>query len=117
MNDHLLEQGSPWLCGETMTIADYLASGIFSLGEVIGCTFSAYPNVASWYERIKALPNWQSPMQGSTNGQNSCRAPNNWRYNPATRKERRVCGHKPHMTVPAFLLSLKFTLHYIPVPG
>ena len=64
LNDHILGQGSPWLCGETMTIADYLASGIISLGEVIGCTFSAYPNVRAWYDRIKALPNWQSANAG-----------------------------------------------------
>jgi glutathione S-transferase len=64
LNDHILGKGAPWLCGDTMTIADYLASGIISLGEAIGCTFSAYPNIVSWYDRIKALPNWQSANAG-----------------------------------------------------
>ena len=64
LNDHILGQGAPWLCGETITIADYLASGIVSLGEVIGCTFGTYPNVAVWYDRLKALPNWQSANAG-----------------------------------------------------
>jgi len=64
LNDHILGKGAPWLCGETLTIADYLASGMVSLGEVIGCTFSAYPNIVAWYGRIQALPNWQSANAG-----------------------------------------------------
>ncbi len=64
LNDHLLGKGAPWLCGETMTIADYLASGILSLGETIGCTFGAYPNIAAWYRRLQALPNWGSTNAG-----------------------------------------------------
>lgn len=64
LNDHILGKGAPWLCGETITIADYLASGMVSVGELIGCTFSAYPNIVAWYDRIKALPNWQSANAG-----------------------------------------------------
>lgn len=60
MNDHMLGQGNPWLCGDTLSIADYFASGIVSLGELIGCGFSAWPNVHRWYERIQELPNWRS---------------------------------------------------------
>ena len=58
MNDHMLGAGQPWLCGDRISIADYFASGILSLGEVIGCTFAAWPNVQRWYERLQALPNW-----------------------------------------------------------
>ena len=64
LNDHILGKGAPWLCGETMTIADYLASGMVSLGETIGCTFGAYPNIAAWYDGIKVLPNWQTANAG-----------------------------------------------------
>lgn len=64
LNDHILGHDAPWLCGDTMTIADYLASGIISLGEAIDCTFGAYPNIVAWYGRIKALPNWQSANAG-----------------------------------------------------
>ncbi|MFT5180132.1 MAG: glutathione S-transferase [Alphaproteobacteria bacterium] len=64
LNDHILGQGAPWMCGETMTLADYFASGVISVGEVIGCTFEAYPNVRAWYDRIQALPNWQSANGG-----------------------------------------------------
>lgn len=64
LNNHILGHGAPWLCGDTMTIADYLASGMVSVGELIGCTFDAYPNVRAWYERMQALPNWQATNGG-----------------------------------------------------
>lgn len=60
LNDHILSHDEPWLCGGATTLADYLGSGILSVGEVIGCTFSAYPNVVAWYDRVRALPNWHS---------------------------------------------------------
>jgi glutathione S-transferase len=59
MNDHMLGAGNPWLCGSELTIADYFASGILSLGELIGCDFAPWPNVRGWYQRIQARPNWQ----------------------------------------------------------
>ncbi|MFT5487117.1 MAG: glutathione S-transferase [Paracoccaceae bacterium] len=64
LNDGKLGDGTPWLCGDTITIADYLASGMVSAGELIGCTFSAYPNICAWYDRVKATPNWESANAG-----------------------------------------------------
>jgi glutathione S-transferase len=63
LNDHMLA-GRTYLCGEAITIADYFASGILSLGEVVGCTFAAYPNVLAWYDRMKNLPHWQATNAG-----------------------------------------------------
>jgi len=60
MNDHLLGGQNTWLCGTDITIADYFASGILSMGELTGCDFSPWPNVARWYKRMQALPNWRS---------------------------------------------------------
>jgi glutathione S-transferase len=54
----------PYLCGPEITIADYFTSGILSLGEVIGCTFAAWPNVRRWYETMRARPNWQAANEG-----------------------------------------------------
>jgi glutathione S-transferase len=59
MNDAMLGSHA-YLCGDSLTIADYLAAGILSLGELTGCDFSAWPNVKRWYERMAAMPNWQS---------------------------------------------------------
>ena len=63
-NDHMLGAQKTYLCGDRITIADYFASGILSLGEVIGCTFTAYPNVVKWYGRMKSLPHWQATNAG-----------------------------------------------------
>ncbi len=41
MNDHLLGASNHYLCGHGLSIADYLASGILSLGELTGCRFAA----------------------------------------------------------------------------
>jgi glutathione S-transferase len=64
LNDHLLGPDRIFLCGEIISIADYLASGVLSVGETIGCTFSKWPNVARWYARMRARPNWQSSNAG-----------------------------------------------------
>lgn len=64
MNDHMLGAENAWLAGKDMTIADYFASGILSLGELTGVDFSAWPNVKAWYARMTSLPNWQSANAG-----------------------------------------------------
>lgn len=64
LNDHMLGSGKPYLCGDHITIADYFASGLLSLGEVTGCTFADYSNVVGWYGRMKSLPQWQATNAG-----------------------------------------------------
>jgi len=59
MNDAMLGANNPFLCGGVLSLADYMASGIISLGELTGCDFSPWPNVARWYQRMQSLPNWQ----------------------------------------------------------
>ena len=58
LNDHWLAANKPYLCGDQITIADYFAIGIVTLGEVIGVDFAPYPNVKAWIARMKKLPNW-----------------------------------------------------------
>ncbi len=58
LNDHMLGDGRAHLCGTEISIADYFASGLVSLGDVIGCTYARWPNVQAWYARMKARPNW-----------------------------------------------------------
>jgi len=60
MNDAMLGENNSFLCGEFLSLADYLASGIISLGELTGCDFSPWPNVKHWYRRMEAMPNWQT---------------------------------------------------------
>jgi glutathione S-transferase len=50
---------SPYLCGSTMSIADYFAASFVALAEATGSDFSAFPNVRAWLARMKALPHWK----------------------------------------------------------
>lgn len=58
LDRHLLGSGKKYLCGDDVTIADYLGAGMVSMGELIHCDFSQYPNLARWYAAMKARPNW-----------------------------------------------------------
>jgi glutathione S-transferase len=60
LNDHWIGPNKQYLCGNQITIADYFGSGLVTLGELIGCDFSPYPNVQRWLGNIKKLPNWNS---------------------------------------------------------
>jgi glutathione S-transferase len=58
LNDHWIGPNRQYLCGNEITIADYFGAGIVTLGEVIRCDFSAYPNVKRWLDNMKRLPSW-----------------------------------------------------------
>jgi glutathione S-transferase len=58
LNDHWIGPNKQYLCGDEITIADYFAAGIVTLGEVIRCDFSAYPNVSRWLDNMRKLPSW-----------------------------------------------------------
>ena len=47
-----------YLCGNEITIADFFAIGPVTLGELIQCDFSKYPNVARWIGNMKKLKSW-----------------------------------------------------------
>jgi glutathione S-transferase len=58
LNDHWIGPNRQYLCGNEITIADYFGAGIVTLGEVIRCDFSAYPNIRRWLANMKKLTNW-----------------------------------------------------------
>jgi glutathione S-transferase len=58
MNDHLLGVGCNYLCGDTLTIADYHAASVIKLAEVVRSDLSPFPNVQHWLGRMKALKSW-----------------------------------------------------------
>lgn len=60
LDQHILGADKAWLCGDALTIADYYGSGIVSLGELIGCDFSDYPNIQRWLGNMKRLRTWDS---------------------------------------------------------
>ena len=58
--DRDLLGNKPYLCGAQITVADYLAIGMLTLGEVTRFDYRGWPNVSRWIERIKARPSWSS---------------------------------------------------------
>src|SRR5262245_34701631 len=58
LDERLLGSGRKYLCGDEVTIADYLGAGMVSLVDAIGCDLKPYPNLARWFEAMKARPNW-----------------------------------------------------------
>jgi glutathione S-transferase len=57
LNDHWIGNNQ-YLCGNQITIADYLGIGFVTLGEIIRCDFSKYPNVQRWIANMKKLKSW-----------------------------------------------------------
>lgn len=58
LNDFWLGSKNAYLCGDQITIADYFGSCLVTLGEVIRCDFSQYPNIDRWLSNMKKLKSW-----------------------------------------------------------
>ena len=58
LNEHWIGADKAYLCGNQITIADYFGIGLLTLGEIIRCDLTAYPNVQRWVANMKKLPNW-----------------------------------------------------------
>ena len=56
--DQSLLGSNNYLCGDEMTIADYLGATMTLSGECISCNFSSYPNIQRWMGKMKSLKNW-----------------------------------------------------------
>jgi glutathione S-transferase len=49
-----------FVCGDRITIADYMGAEMVALGEqLVRADYSAYPNVQRWLATMKALPSWK----------------------------------------------------------
>jgi glutathione S-transferase len=58
LDQDLIGPRNKFLCGEAISIADYLGATMVVGGECIGTNFSAYPNISRWLGNMKALPSW-----------------------------------------------------------
>lgn len=58
LDQHLIGPKKAFLCGDQITLADYMGAEMIALGEVIRCTYKAYPNVERWLRNMKALKSW-----------------------------------------------------------
>ncbi len=58
LNDYWIGPDKLFLCGDRITIADYFGVALVTLGELIRCDFSPYPNVERWVANLKGLKSW-----------------------------------------------------------
>jgi len=58
LNEDLIGPKNAYLCGDEITIADYLGSMMVLGGEAIDCKFVTYPNICRWLGNMKALKTW-----------------------------------------------------------
>jgi len=58
LDEKLLGPGKPYLCGDAITLADYMGAEILAVGNLIRCSYAAYPNVERWMRNMKALKDW-----------------------------------------------------------
>ncbi|MGB3810688.1 MAG: glutathione S-transferase family protein [Parvibaculum sp.] len=66
LDRHMLN-GRPFVCGDEITVADYLGATYVGLGAYIDFDFSRYPNIAAWLGRMRAREGWE-PAYAAFNG-------------------------------------------------
>jgi glutathione S-transferase len=64
LNDNVIGSHK-YLCGDSITIADYFGAEILSAGDLIGVTYKRYPNVDRWMSTMRALPAWKKTNEAS----------------------------------------------------
>lgn len=47
-----------YVVGDDITIADYFGSCVVTMGEMIGCQWTRFPNVTRWIDNVKKLGSW-----------------------------------------------------------
>ncbi|HKO94227.1 MAG TPA: glutathione S-transferase family protein [Polyangiaceae bacterium] len=57
LNDDIIGKRN-YVCGDSITIADYFGVCLVTLGELTRCDFSKYPNVNRWLGNMKQLKSW-----------------------------------------------------------
>ena len=58
LDQSLIGPKKAYLCGDKVTLADYMGAEMIALGGLIRCSYTGYPNVERWMRNMKALKNW-----------------------------------------------------------
>ena len=64
LNQSIIGTDRKFICGNDITLADYLGVCFLTLGEVAHLRYDAYPNVTRWIETMKARPTWAKANEG-----------------------------------------------------
>ncbi|MEQ9225715.1 MAG: glutathione S-transferase family protein [Parvibaculum sp.] len=63
LDEHMLGR-SPYVCGNEVSLADYLGAVYVAMGDLIDFDFAPWPNVAAWLSRMKARDGWEGAFAG-----------------------------------------------------
>jgi glutathione S-transferase len=58
LDANLIGPDKRYLCGDKITLADYMGAEMIGVGKLIGCNYAAYPNIERWLGNMKALKSW-----------------------------------------------------------
>jgi glutathione S-transferase len=57
LDEHMLG-GRDFVCGDEITVADYLGASFVTLGEIADFDLAAYPNILAWLGRMRGRAQW-----------------------------------------------------------
>jgi glutathione S-transferase len=58
LDESLIGPNKAYLCGDQITLADYMGAEMIALGALIRCSYAGYPNIERWLKNMKALKTW-----------------------------------------------------------
>ncbi|HZM45050.1 MAG TPA: glutathione S-transferase family protein [Burkholderiales bacterium] len=64
LDRNLIGPDRKFICGNDITLADYLGVCFLTVGEVVRLRFDEWPNVTRWIQGMKARPNWAKVNEG-----------------------------------------------------
>ena len=64
LDENIIGPRSAFVCGESITLADYLGAAYLTVGEVTRFDYSPWPNVSRWLATMKARPSWGKVNEG-----------------------------------------------------
>jgi glutathione S-transferase len=64
LNDNVLGS-QKYVCGDSITIADYFGAEILAAGDLIGVTYKRFPNIDRWMSTMRALPGWKKTNEAT----------------------------------------------------
>jgi len=67
LDENIIGPRNGYVCGDRITIADYLGAVMIAGGDVIECNFARFPNIMRWRNNMKALKSWDRVHEGFNN--------------------------------------------------
>jgi glutathione S-transferase len=64
LDENLIGPRNAFVCGDSITLADYLGAAFLTVGEVIRLDYAPWPNVKRWLDRMKTRPSWSPVNEG-----------------------------------------------------